>query len=36
MKEFVEQFYNEYGFYPPENVNSWEDWNESQKYDKNN
>lgn len=32
MEKFVEQFYNEYGFYPPEGINSWEEWNNSQDY----
>lgn len=30
-KDFIEDFYEEYGFYPPESVNSWEEWDESQK-----
>ena len=30
--EFIEEFYNEYGFYPPEGIDSWEEWNESQDY----
>lgn len=31
-ENFIEDFYEEYGFYPPENINSWEEWNESQDY----
>lgn len=30
-ENFIEDFYEEYGFYPPEDVNSWEEWDESQR-----
>lgn len=29
-RQFLHDFYQQYGLYPPEGINSWEEWEESQ------
>lgn len=31
-RQFLHDFYQQYGLYPPEGINSWKDWEESQMY----
>lgn len=32
MEDFVKEFYDEYGFYPPNGITCWEEWNYSEEY----
>lgn len=36
QRRFMHDFYQQYGLYPPEGINSWEEWEESQQYEKSN